>query len=79
MSWVMHRKGNTAFLPCLFLNCLVLKTPSGLGGEQGIRLMSPPKWANSWDGKYLFVMKILVCHFNQNINLRKILGISISK
>lgn len=59
MRWAMHRRGNTAFLPCLFLNCLVLKIPLGLGEEQGIRLMNPLKCANSWKGKHLFVMKIL--------------------
>lgn len=53
MSWVMYRRGNTAVLPCLFLNCRVLKTPSGLGGEQSLRLMNPPKWAKSWDEKHI--------------------------
>lgn len=55
-----HAQEEQRCLPSLFISKLVLKTPSGLGGERAIRLTKPPKWAKGWDGKCLFVMKILI-------------------
>jgi len=52
IDWVTHRRGSTAFLRCLFPNCLVLKIPSGLGGEPGIRLMNQLGKQLGWKPSY---------------------------